>query len=173
MILVGTSGSGLRTPALRLSFGMGGFGGGWLADAFFTMCPQRAARSKRKAGRDAWCHAKSWAGAKTGPSVVSRKVPPSRPWLCPGAATPRHPTTPPPLIPHLKIVHIALNMYLCKMHVQGKTLQFDCYCALSCILLCRSHATLLVGDAWGRVFIWTSDWQVEVVRDATLGFFFF
>lgn len=23
--------------------------------------------------------------------------------------------------------------------------------------LCRSHATLLAGDAWGRVFIWTGD----------------
>lgn len=28
-------------------------------------------------------------------------------------------------------------------------------------LLCRSHATLLAGDAWGRVFTWTCEWEVS------------
>lgn len=30
-------------------------------------------------------------------------------------------------------------------------------------LLCRSHSTLLAGDAWGRVFTWTCEWKVGSV----------
>lgn len=30
-------------------------------------------------------------------------------------------------------------------------------------LLCRTHATLLAGDAWGRVFTWTCEWEMAVL----------
>lgn len=40
--------------------------------------------------------------------------------------------------------------------------------------LCRTHATLLAGDAWGRVFTWTCEWEVAgFERNHTSGHHFY